>query len=141
MDDFEVENQALSPAEGDYTPVVMRESAADFEALIKKKLRHCGRECNLSNRSLNDEELEIVVAELEQHTDITNIDFGCNLLTDKSAMILSKYIEANGTLEQVDLFANKIGDRGAEVLSLALSSHPAMRVVDLRANPVCYLGF
>lgn len=117
------------------------ESADDkgkkFEEMLQKKMSRCGTECLLNDRSIGDDEVDIIVRELTKHSQIIKLDLVGNFIGDEGCRKLARLLSSPAcSITDVDLYGNRIGDAGAEALSEAIRATDKLSVVDLRANPL-----
>src|ERR671937_773323 len=65
-----------------------------------------GHDLNLSDKHINDTDIELICLYLKEHPDISSLNLRCNNIGDEGAEVLA----ANKTLTALNVRYNKIGD-------------------------------
>ena len=90
--------------------------------------------CNVSGRSIRDEEVLIVSAMLYNNKAVTKLDFSCNKICDLGAKAIADYIRSNAALKEIDLSLNRITSIGMKHLLKSVKNLSRLEYINLSGN-------
>ena len=90
---------------------------------------------SMSNQSIDDDAVYLVIFGLLNNVTVQKIDFGCNNITDDGAMELSRYLKCSYMLKEFNLSQNNVGFRGMNtLLDCWIKNSMPLTYVDLSGN-------
>ena len=88
----------------------------------------------LSNKSINDDAICLIMFGLYNNTTVKKLDFSCNNITDDGAIAISDSLEFNNTLKELNLSHNQISFSGMKSLLKCFNHTLTLEYVDLSGN-------
>ena len=92
---------------------------------------------NLSNESINDDAVCLIMFGLYDNTTVQKLDLSCNKITDDGAIAIMECLKTNNTIQELNLSCNRITSKGAKQIAKVISVNKHLNKLDVSQSPIC----
>ncbi|NWI17111.1 LRC34 protein, partial [Crypturellus soui] len=130
--------QSLSRPENPFIAYMLQEADKHDKTKWTKgiTLKIAGNNRIVPVQRITDEDLQALVAVLQNTIFVTGLDLRYNVLTDDGAKHMAKFLEENSTLRYLNLMFNDIGTSGAELIARALQRNETLLYLRMTGNKI-----
>ncbi|NXA48959.1 LRC34 protein, partial [Nothocercus julius] len=130
--------QSLSQPENPFIAYMLQEADKHDKIRWTKgiTLKIAGNNRLVPVQRVTDEDLQALVAVLQNTVFVTGLDLRYNILTDDGAKHMAKFLQENSTLRYLNLMFNDIGTSGAELIARALQWNETLLHLRMTGNKI-----